>query len=489
MVRQTFLPFWRRERVPLLVALLHWLTSFATERLIFEVAPSAAPWNYCLCKVLLFAALYGFWHLLWAAFRRGGLSRRTLLYALPYLAVLLVWMLFVRPYELSGDELNLYERALRLDSFAYWFNYLSGFYWITTLMIVPHALGPVLIKLLLQALIVGYCVARQTDVSGKRTGLLLYLPFLLPFVLDSAVSAHRLPIYGPVYLFFAAKLYYDARQKRPLRLRDLFGLSLLVGVLAVWRSEGIYLVVLGAVALAVAYRLYDKKLLFKRLCVYTLALVLVFVPQLQAYASSEPSLGLRTKPLCGYLLCNMLRNGLTEEDLGDERADIEAYLPLDAVNECNRAYGDGNYSQANVMSYTLDVDYSVQERFCSAVKRVILKHPLIYLRAQWGAWRYLHTQYPLSTAESGSVWKSAVNLSYWMGIPSILVVLTCLYALIRRRGTVFWLSLCGVANWVLVFLLMPAAYAKYFYVDFLLGWFFLFVGLCALLERRHHATA
>lgn len=480
----------RREAIPAAVALAHWLTTFATERLVLEVAPTAHFLNYLLCKLLLLAALFGFWRLLWRALldpeRRASQERRTLCCALPYLAVLVLWMLLMRPYALVADERNLYERAIRLDSYAYWFNYLSGFYWITCLMAVPHYLGPVLIKMLLQALICGYCVSRQVKQSGKW-GLLLYLLFLLPLTLDLGVSAHRLPTYGLAYLFFAAKLYYDWRDGKRLTVPELVWLSALVGVLAFWRSEGIYLTVLGAILICVAYRVRRADGLWKKLAVYALTLVLVFLPQLQAYADSEAGLSLRTKPLCGYLICNMFRNGLTEADVADERADIEAYLKFDTIKDYNERLGDENYYQAYVMDGVEKADYAAQERFCAAVKRVVLHHPLVYLRAQCGAFGYVHRQYPVSLSGLGAAVKSAVHVTYWPSIPTIFVLGACLYGLLRRRWLVFWLAGGGLANFAIVFLLMPAAYVKYFYVDFLLGWFFLLVGVIALLRRRSNA--
>ncbi len=465
-----FREFLARERFAVIAATVHWLTSFVTERFIFEVAPTADLLNYILCKAILFAALFGFWRLIWkgllAPDRRTNPERAYLSYALPYLFALVLWMLLVRPYELVADELSLYERALRLDSFAYWFNYLSGFYWITCLMVLPHYLGPVLIKLLLQALIAGYCVARQVRRSGRR-GLLMYLLFLLPFTMDMAVSAHRLPTYGIAYLFLIAKLYYDWLDHKALTRTTLILLSALIGVLAFWRSEGIYLVPLGAILLLVAYRLKPCKALWKQAALYALTLLVVFLPQCKAYAESEASLSLRTKPLCGYLLCNMFRNGLTPEDIAEERADIEAYLKLDTIYDYIERYGDENYYQAYVMEGVEDADYAAQERFCAAVKRVVLKHPMIYLRAQWNTWRYLHRQYPLSGA------RAVFHLTYWLCIPCALVLAACVYALLRRRWLVFWITGGGIANWLLVFLLMPAAYAKYFYVDYLMGYFFL----------------
>lgn len=119
--------------------------------------------------------------------------------------------------------------------------------------------------------------------------------------------------------------------------------------------------------------------------------------QLKAYYfEGNPPLSLRTKPLCGYALCNMLRNGLTEDMLAEDYDAIDAYLPLETIRRSNETVGDGNYESAQIMNEVRDgISYAQQEEFVSACKRVILRHPLIYLRAQWGAFRYLCAKYPV----------------------------------------------------------------------------------------------
>ena len=481
----------RSNRFSLLVGGLHWLSTFFTERLVFEVPPTEHLLNYILCKLIVLAALIAFWELIRQALlspqRRESPLRQYLLYALPCLAVMAVWLVLYHPFVLSGDELNLYERAIRLDSFAFWFNYPSGYYWISSLMIFPHPMGPVFIKVLLQSLTAGYCVARQNRITGKSTGWLIYLLFLLPFVLDQGISAHRLPTYGILYLFFAAKLLYDRLERRSLSLKTLILLSAVVGLLAIWRSEGIYLIPLGGILLFTAYRLKWGKALLKPALIYLLTLVLIALPQLQGYLDSEAGVTLRTKPLCGYVLCNMFRNGLTEEMISEERESIEGYLKLSTVAEYNAVYGDQNYSSSLIMSGTEEADYETQERFCNGVKRVVLRHPLIYLRSQWNAWRYTSSQYSFDF--SHGVFQGLRFLSYRLWLPCLLVLLTCLLALLRRKWPVFWLSGGAMVNWLLVFLLMPAAYPKYFYVNYLLGYFFALMGLCFLFGRKRNGKA
>lgn len=476
----------RNCRVPLAIAAIHWVISLCIQPLIFEASPLEHFLDYILCRFLLFLALYGFWTLVVQAVREpASLSRRIVGYALPILALQLVWLFHYHPFVLESDELNLFLRATQFDSFAFWFNYPSGYYWIIGLMIVPHYMGPVFLKVLLQALLAGYLVARARPLCG-RWAFLLYLLFCIPFVLDQGNSAHRLPTYGLLYLWLIAKLLYDRIEERRLDIRTLVLLSAVISLLAIWRSEGIYLFPMGAILLVCAYRIRCNAAALRQFAIYALVAVLVAVPQLKGYfADSDVMVELRTKPLCGYALSIMYRNGLTEEMLEEVRPEIEGYLSFESLSAYDQAHEDDIYAGAGVMNLTKDADYNAQLQFCDAVKTLILRHPLIYLRAQWNAWNYTSTRYAL-TFSGGvkGVWNGLTALSYWVWPPTVLVLLFCLYALIRRHWLLFWITACGLANWGLVTLLKPATFAKYYYVDYLMGYFLLLGTLCWLLARR-----
>ena len=127
-----------------------------------------------------------------------------------------------------------------------------------------------------------------------------------------------------------------------------------------------------------------------------------------------------------------------------------------------------------------DIDYPTQEKFCDAVKRLIIHHPFLYLKSQLLAFNYTSRQYPLT----GDLKNTLLYGSYRQWLPLILCFFFFVYSLLRKRWMTLALSFCALCNWALVTALMPAAYAKYFYVDYLMGWFLLFVGLSCLLGRR-----
>ena len=476
-----------QSATPLAIGTLHWLLTFWLERRILVVSPSEHLLDYCLCKAILWVVLFGFWNLLWNARLKGSRARRILLFALPMLAVLVVWLFQNHSFTPPGDEWNLFSRATQLDNFAFWFNYPSGYYWIMGIMLVPVPMGPIYIKLVLQALVCGYCLTRQYERSGLLRSLPLYLLFLLPFVLDQGISAHRLPIYGMLYLFLVAKLMYDRLDGCHLDWKTLIWESILLAVLAIWRTEGIYFSVLGIILIVVAYRIPLKMGSLKKLVCYVLIFAAVALPQLSAYTNAPYPTSLRTKPLCGYALVNMFRNGLTEEMIDPEDWEaINTYLPFETIHSYNEKHGDYNYAWAFIMNNTQpNVGYDDQEKFCDASKRVVLQNLPIYLKSQFHAWQYTSDQYTLSS--EASLQDQIQILSNRVVYPTALVFLFCLYALLRKRWLTFWLAGGAIGNWVIVLALMPAAYAKYFYVTYLLGYFLLCMGICQLLTGKKKA--
>ena len=61
-------------------------------------------------------------------------------------------------------------------------------------------------------------------------------------------------------------------------------------------------------------------------------------------------------------------------------------------------------------------------------------------------------------------------------LSALLLLAFAVLDLIRRRWLPLGLCLAGLCNFGIVFLLMPAAYAKYFYATYLLGYFLLLCG-------------
>ncbi len=498
----------KKEPVPLILAAVHWLASFWLERLVIEVSPSANLFNYLCCKAILLVSLYWFWRFLWRVFvpvkdgaenspavggsaarasggsRASGRGRRVFLFALPYLIYLIWWLRTYHSFQLVSDELNIFLDAVRLESYAYWFNYFTGFFWIVCLMVVPMAMGPVFVKVFLQALVCGYCADREFERSRGISFLPVYLLFCLPFVMDQGISAHRLPTYGMVYMAAVCKLVYDRAEQKELALKDLLLLSAAFSVLAIWRSEGIYFVPLGLILILCAYRVYkQRKTMLRTAAIYALVLAIAAVPQIKSYFFEEnPSVALRTKPFMAYAVTIMMRNGLTEDMIGDEAAEMSPFVPVETVIMANEQYGESIYNGAFVLRHAKKAEYPDQERFCSAVKRIILKYPVLYIRSQIEAFKRV---------DRNTVYKPDMGLydrirvfSWHVSVPAALTAVFVILSLAKRWWLSFWLALGSLGNLVLVVALMPATFPKYFYLTYLFAFYMCVLGMCRVLREK-----
>lgn len=477
------------HRVPLLLAAIHWLSTFYLETLFLEVPRSAHWGNYLICKLLVLAALYGFWNLLWAGLTRKGSAQRAILcYMLPCLAVLVIWLLTHHSFTLIKDELAMYLKARQLDNYASWFVCYTGFYWISSLMILPTMMGPVYIKIFLQALVCGYCVYRARRCFNSRWALLLYGLFLLPELLTHGISAHRMPTYGVLYLFFAAQLLFDFLERQPLSRKKLIWLSAVAAVLTHWRSEGIYLLVLGWILILLAYRVKGKRAVARVLLFFYCIHAVVFLPQYaESFGEDSRYLNLRMQTMYAYSIVNMHRNGLDTDQCREQLDAMAAVTPLEGIEYVNETLGDTNYVQVYLLTdanpYLVD-GYSKDDLndFCNAARSIIFQQPLVFLKAQLKAWQYTSEQLVVSF-EFGLL-GAAFNLLSRPLYPFLLVGLFWLAALIRRKWMTFFLTSGVLGNWAIVVLLMPAAYTKYFYVIYLMGYFLLFLYAISGLSRR-----
>ena len=232
--------------ISLILSFLHCFITFFTDKSVFIVTAKEEPFNYFICKFLLFTLLFfiyrSLYRIIFCKDRKNCTEFQVLKYALPYLVPVIAVLIFKLPQGfLSNDESLIFKEASNLASYT-WFYYITTYYYIVCMMLIPSWLGPILVKVLIQLLVCGYCVFRLSRFRGFSYGRFLYLAFLLFPVLAYTTSAHRIPIYFLLYLFLIFTLLMDHLEKIPAQRSKLFGLLILGAVLTQWRTEGIYLV-------------------------------------------------------------------------------------------------------------------------------------------------------------------------------------------------------------------------------------------------------
>ena len=155
----------------LLLTLLHVVISFYTDTLIFQTSASENISTYIPCKILMFVTLYLFWSFIFSK------PYDTLKYSLIYLIPLSVIVLYYIPRGIpNSDEMSILQSALVFDINP-WFYYITIWYYIISMMIIPCKFAPIIIKIVIQVLMCGFSVKSICDIYGRKFGYIMYIPF------------------------------------------------------------------------------------------------------------------------------------------------------------------------------------------------------------------------------------------------------------------------------------------------------------------------
>lgn len=495
----------KRHLIPICsVALIHWLITFGTDTLVFRAAPAVNLPDYIICKALTLIVLFFLYRTLYRVLldpnKKEHAEYKILKYALLCLIPILIILIIKLPQGfLSNDESLIFESASNLEHYT-WFYYITTYYYIISMMLIPSWLGPIIIKVIIQMLIIGYVVYRLVQYLGIRYGLFGYLPFLLYPVIAYTTSAHRLPIYYLLYLFLIVKLLFDLLEQKALTRGRAFGILLLGAVLTQWRTEGIYLAVLIVILLFIVYANIRNKKSFLYILLTALALqYIVSIPQNGIIAKEMAAAADdRMKPFYAYTITNMYRNGLDYEKNKEDLEIVDRYLSLDMIESINEYYGDINYEDVLILykegfvGVRPEASFTEFFAYAAALKRICVNNPDVFFRTRWGAFCYAAQPYKIIFEGTGirqllSFGISIVKtLSYNLFIPCLITLLLCIYALFRRRWFTFFVTGGLIAHWFIVFVLAPASYFKYYFPVYMTAYFYLFLILLQTVYNHFH---
>ncbi len=516
-------------------ALLHQYLTYVSDKHIFTADPQTNLTDYVICKICAFIVSWFFFYLLWELFvskdgfiRHGGRSLNTfssvIVSALPYLFVMAaVSFIKLRSGYLSNDETLIYENAVNLVHYT-WFYYITTYYYIISLMLIPHMYAPIFIKLIIEYLVIGYTLMRSGDYFRSRSsdpligkplkigyGFILILLFLMYPVIAYTTSAHRLPVYFLLYLYMTVMLIFDRLEHRALTVPGLVTLLILGPVLTQWRTEGIYLAVLIPILAFITYdriKISDERTV--RLKDRRIAVLFVLAFYISQYIISVPQNGIiarelgaaaddRMKPFYAYTITNMVRNGLDRNKNADDLAVVDRYISLDSIDAINDYYGDINYEdvlilyQPGFIGVREDAGVTEYYNFTAALKNIFRNNPNVFLRTRIGAFNYAALPYHIThegsgiRALAGLAVSTVKTVSYNLYIPLFILMFILIYSLIRGRWFTFLLTGGLIAHWFIVFILAPASYFKYYFPVYITAYLYLFLLIAAGIYNRRHS--
>ncbi|MCR5687554.1 MAG: hypothetical protein K6G58_05995 [Lachnospiraceae bacterium] len=445
--------------------------------------------DYCICRFIAYLASFALLYAIASAVTHPeGFAAGVIKSALLYLPVLLAVVAVKLPGGyLTNDEYSIYNDAVNLIHDT-WFNIMTVYYYIAGLMMIPFRYGPIIVKVIIEFFVVGYCIRRAKGYFGKRAGSFLYVLFLLYPILAYTTSAHRLPVYFLIYLAVFAKLVFDRLENREAGA-GIAGVLFAGAVLTQWRTEGIYLLVLIPLLVFMIYPgLRNRRSAALVIISYLAIQLMLYIPQNGMTSDLSGAANDRMKPFYAYTVTNMFRNGL---DTGKNAADLEVidrYLSLETIEAINEHYGDINYEDVLIL-YKEDFNgvrpeagYTEYYDFVQASKRLFANNPDVFLRTRWGAFCYAAIPYHITPHEGAkglvlTAFSVVKSLSYNLFIPTGFAAALALYCLIRRRWCTFFVSGGMIAHAFIVFILAPASYFKYYFPVYILSYFYIILIL------------
>ena len=214
------------------------------------------------------------------------------------------------------------------------------------------------------------------------------------------------------------------------------------------------------------------------------ALAAMLLVQLAVYLPSafdKEENGHRALPFFEYLITSMERNGLDKEKNAADLAIVNRYISVDAIHELNERQGDYNYNDNIIIYYGLVPGATDQDKvnFQNAVIRLIIHNPLVYIRSQIGAWLHISNafQYERTLDYAANIFKN-------LYVPTAWLIGLWVYLLVKKQWCYWFITSGHLCHMAITTALLPAAYFKYYYSEYMYAALTATLAVCFLVKRH-----
>lgn len=510
-------------------ALFLWLVTFLTDKKTFTNDPlnmnslpidsGAVLFMHIVSKLLAFLVIWGM-----LSFFFYGLKHKKLLFTfIGFFLLYVILLLCGYPGYYMGDDTLIFGYATRYYP-VYWHNYLTSLYFMVGMTLFPASTGPIILQDMCLALTFSYIVYQTDRLFTVKAKYLVILCGLMPFVLLSALMCFRPALYSPFLLFFLAFLFFEKKEKKELSLNKMLFLSTLAALLCFWRSEGIVLFFFLFLLIPICYGIKWKKMI-----VFCIAFILFFlgirIPQMtgeKKYYGSDYLIISTIRPL-SLIIHREQTYPEAETDLENINAVIDlSYISYETLscssyNRYNSDHNQGRFTETGA-------DKMTQNAYLKSALRLIAKNLDLYFAERLqlflitnGIYNYdrslVMNLEPVTTSEF-HLYQSdrdygftlidgnkrlpitgnealALFLFKYGGeayLPAlILLLLTCICTLIKKKWLIFWMCLSLFARESVIFLTAPAAFVQYSYPSMFAAVFLFIITIPELIEDKRTA--
>ncbi len=367
-----------------LATVIQFTVSFFTDRLFFNYWPiikTSDLIRIIVFKTLFFIALFIIWQVILKLIdgvKNKNVNITWFRCAIGYFTILFISTLAVWPGLWESDEFHILAENISLHILI-WQSLLSNVFYIISLMILPFPTGVVFIQIIIVSVIVGYVLSYifrefKLSTTGK---IIMWIPFGFMPVLYFAQAPVRLGLYSFLELLFVTMLYKLYKQT-VWSTSEMIIAAILVSVLATWRTEGIYYIVIAPVLIWIFMK-KDRRFKEKYIIYILVISILQFSIQNYMYHySSEDSYEITAyinpiQEILGYAAIN------DDEYFSEISAEIDPVLDTDLLIKNNEKgmTGIASFWQGGVIKQYSKEDY---RKFKRAYIKLIERYPLVFLK-------------------------------------------------------------------------------------------------------------
>lgn len=211
----------------------------------YDLDSDIAKRNRLLVGILFFVGMYLVYRgIFWLARHRreyGAYIKCGVI----YFALLMVFLLLVWPGIWRGDEMDtaMFAKRYILDG---WQHALTSLIYMLSFRLLPIFASVIIVQCAIIAAITSYiynAIIKRLKNKKVLYKIILWIPFLLPPVIDSALYPLRPILYSYVLVLLICIMVECVLEQRISKLQAVFLVVLLI-VGASWRSEGVYILMM-----------------------------------------------------------------------------------------------------------------------------------------------------------------------------------------------------------------------------------------------------
>lgn len=521
-------------------AIIYCLLTFYTDSIAFQYSNniSSNSLKLYLWKILLLTILYviflNLFQFIKRIIERDFGARQFLKFFLPYFSILFGLLLITWPGIWRWDEFAILESIINLDV-NLWQHYLTSVYYIMGFMMLPSPGGLIFLQITCISLIVAYIMKIFYTLCNKSKIIwLLMIPFLMLPVLDQSLYPLRLSLFSFIEVLYFCKLYI-LYTKKSLTINDLdiISITLMSSLLASWRSECVFFVILTPVVFCLLF--WKRSKLKTKISVFVLSTIFSMVliaPQ--SYVSK--SWGGDEYQISPYIEFTdaLIKKEYSINPHSDILATIDKVLNVQVFNSMST--GEQAFWNDGVRHGYTQEEWDACKK---SILKLLIKYPDTYINER------LHTFYitsglihdqsnqnyynPLFVYSSNQKNFNDVQIRkysffrnyFWLTqpidnklrndtisilecrnlddysktnilypicynliLPFIILFLLLILGVIRRNICILFISGSVLLQFIMMFLIAPSIYFMYYFPEFLTAWVFAFGLFCIKLSGK-----